>query len=105
MRRSIQVALVAMLCVLTTKRSAGAASRWKSSITVTDKSGASIQDARVTVTNEGTNVAVTVNASSAGTYVYPNFAGGLIYRNRGEGRFPKSSKQGRSSRIQPSRPN
>jgi len=72
MRRSIQVALVAMLCVLTT--SVAQAQRLDGSlrVTVTDKSGASIQDARVTVTNEGTNVAVTVNASSAGTYVYPN---------------------------------
>jgi hypothetical protein len=41
-------------------------------VTVTDKSGAGIFDASVTVTNEATNVAVTSTASSAGTYVFPN---------------------------------
>jgi carboxypeptidase family protein len=41
-------------------------------VTVTDKSGASIQDAKVTVTNQATNVAITATASSAGTYVFPN---------------------------------
>jgi hypothetical protein len=41
-------------------------------VTVTDKSGAGIFDASVTVTNEGTNVAITSTASSAGTYVFPN---------------------------------
>src|SRR6266478_8740830 len=72
MRRSIQVALVAMLCVLTT--SVAQAQRLDGSlrVTVTDKSGASIQDARVTVTNEATNVSLTATASSAGTYVFPN---------------------------------
>ncbi len=41
-------------------------------VTVTDKSGGSIQDAKVTATNEATNVPITVTASSAGTYVFPN---------------------------------
>jgi hypothetical protein len=41
-------------------------------VTVTDKSGGTIQDARVTVINEGTNVTVTASESSAGTYVFPN---------------------------------
>src|SRR5882762_8195068 len=72
MRRSIQVALFAMLCALTTGVAQAQRLDGSLRVTVTDKSGASIQDARVTVTNEGTNVAVTVNASSAGTYVYPN---------------------------------
>src|SRR5215472_13600078 len=41
-------------------------------VTVSDKTGAGIVDARVTVTNEGTNVSVAATASSAGTYVFPN---------------------------------
>lgn len=41
-------------------------------VTVTDKNGGIIEDAKVTVTNEATNVSDTANASSAGTYVFPN---------------------------------
>jgi Carboxypeptidase regulatory-like domain/TonB dependent receptor-like, beta-barrel len=41
-------------------------------VTVTDKTGASVPDAQVTVTNEGTNVSDTAKVSSAGTYVFPN---------------------------------
>ena len=41
-------------------------------VTVTDKTGAVIQDAKVTATNEGTNVGITATASSAGTYVFPD---------------------------------
>jgi len=41
-------------------------------VTVTDKTGASIEDAKVTVTNEATNVPKTATASSAGTYVFPD---------------------------------
>jgi len=41
-------------------------------VEVGDTSGAAILDAKVTVTNEATNVSVSTNASSAGTYVFPN---------------------------------
>jgi len=41
-------------------------------VTVTDKMGAVILDAKVTVTNEGTSVGITATASSAGTYVFPD---------------------------------
>ena len=41
-------------------------------VEVGDTSGASILDAKVTVTNEATGVSVSTNASSAGTYVFPN---------------------------------
>ena len=41
-------------------------------VTVTDKTGAGILDAKVTVTNEATSVSITARASSAGTYVFPN---------------------------------
>jgi hypothetical protein len=45
-------------------------------ITVTDKTGATIEDARVTVTNDATNVPKTATASSAGTYVFPDLTVG-----------------------------
>jgi hypothetical protein len=41
-------------------------------VEVGDTSGASILDAKVTVTNEATGVSVSTNASSAGSYVFPN---------------------------------
>src|SRR5437899_2488897 len=41
-------------------------------ITVADTTGASVTDARVTVTNEATKVSVSTNVSSEGTYVLPN---------------------------------
>src|SRR5713101_6279100 len=41
-------------------------------VEVGDTSGAAILDAKVTVTNEATNVSVSTNASSAGTYVFPD---------------------------------
>lgn len=41
-------------------------------VTVTDKSGGTIEDARVTVTNDASKVSTDTNASSAGTYVFPN---------------------------------
>ncbi len=72
MRRLIQFALVVLFCIATAAVAQAQRLDGSLRVTVTDKSGGSIQDARVTVTNEATNVAVTVNASSAGTYVYPN---------------------------------
>src|SRR5260370_28073735 len=45
-------------------------------VEVGDTSGASIVDAKVTVTNEATNVSVSSTASSAGTYVFPNLSVG-----------------------------
>src|SRR4029077_5456461 len=72
MRRLIQFALFALSCILTA--SVAHAQRLDGSlrVTVTDKSGASIQDASVTVTNEATNVSLTATASSAGKFVFPN---------------------------------
>src|SRR5450759_3702164 len=41
-------------------------------VVVSDVSGASVTDAKVTVTNEGTNVSQSTNASNVGTYEFPN---------------------------------
>src|SRR5215813_8777535 len=72
MRKLIFMALAGVLCILF--GSAARAQRLDGSlrVTVTDKTGAMVEDARVTVTNEATNVSTTATASSAGTYVFPN---------------------------------
>src|SRR5256714_7718705 len=72
MRRIISLALLALLCVFLSNAAYAQRLDGTLRITVTDKSGATVEDARVTVTNEATNVSTTATASSAGTYVFPN---------------------------------
>jgi Carboxypeptidase regulatory-like domain len=72
MRRLIQWAVFACSCVLVVGMARAQRLDGSLRVTVVDKTGASIQDAKVTVTNEATNVSVTATASSAGTYVFPN---------------------------------
>src|SRR6266852_4336614 len=70
MRRLIFVA--AILCILL--GSPARAQRLDGSlrVTVTDKSQASVEDAKVYVTNNATGVISQTTASSSGTYVFPN---------------------------------
>jgi len=72
MRRLIFTALAAILCILL--GSAAQAQRLDGTlrVTITDKSQASIEEAKVTAENQETGVAVTTTASSSGTYVFPN---------------------------------
>jgi len=72
MRRLIFVALAAILCILL--GSPARAQRLDGSlrVTVTDKSQASVEDAKVSVTNNATGVISQTTASSSGTYVFPN---------------------------------
>jgi hypothetical protein len=72
MRRLTQCALLALLCALATTFAQAQRLDGTLRVTVTDKTGASVEDAKVTVTNEATNVSTTATASSAGTYVFPN---------------------------------
>src|SRR6202158_1628520 len=72
MRRLTQCALLALLCALATTFAQAQRLYGTLRVTVTDKTGASVEDAKVTVTNEATNVSATATASSAGTYVFPN---------------------------------
>jgi hypothetical protein len=72
MRRLIQVALLTVSCALAASLAQAQRLDGSLRVTVTDKSGATVEDARVTVTNEATNVSTTATASSAGTYVFPN---------------------------------
>src|SRR5882724_6802329 len=72
MRKLILVALAAILCILL--GSPARAQRLDGSlrVTVTDKSQASVEDAKVSVTSNATGVISETIASSSGTYVFPN---------------------------------
>ena len=72
MRRLIEVALLTVSCALAASLAQAQRLDGSLRVTVMDKSGATVEDARVTVTNEATNVSTTATASSAGTYVFPN---------------------------------
>ena len=72
MRRLIQFALLTVCLIVAATVAQAQRLDGSLRVTVTDKSGGSVLDARVTVTNQATNVSVTANASSAGTYVFPN---------------------------------
>src|SRR3989441_9826608 len=63
-------------------------------VEVGDTSGASIVDAKVTVTNEATNVSVSSNASSAGPYVFPNLLVGTYTVTVEKTGFKKSIQKG-----------
>ncbi|MGH9580664.1 MAG: carboxypeptidase regulatory-like domain-containing protein, partial [Terriglobales bacterium] len=59
-----------------------------------DSSGASILDAKVTATNESTNVSTTTTTSSAGTYVFPNLLVGSYTITVEKEGFKKSVQKG-----------
>src|SRR5467141_2233359 len=63
-------------------------------VAVGDSTGASIVDAKVTVTNEATNVSVSTNASSAGTYRIPNLMVGTYAVTVEKPGFKKSIQKG-----------
>lgn len=63
-------------------------------VSVTDRTGAGVLDARVTVTNESTNVSVTATASSAGTYVFPDLLVGAYTVTVEKDGFKKSVNKG-----------
>jgi len=58
MRRIITLALLALLCIFLSGGAYAQRLDGTLRVTVTDKSGGTIEDARVTVTNEATNVSV-----------------------------------------------
>src|SRR5258705_977614 len=72
MRRPIVIALAAVVRSLLV--SAAQAQRLDGSlrVTVSDKSQASVEEAKVSVTNNATGVTTETTASSSGTYVFPN---------------------------------
>src|SRR5437899_8785782 len=62
-------------------------------VEVGDTSGASVVDAKVTVTNEATGVSVSTTASSAGSYVFPNLLVGTYTVTVEKTGFKKSVQQ------------
>lgn len=72
-----RIAMFALSCVLAAGIAQAQRLDGELRVTVSDKSGATVEDARVTVTNDATNVGITANASSAGTYVFPNLLVGM----------------------------
>jgi len=72
MRTSVLAFVVVVLLVLSSSGAFAQRLDGTLRVDVTDSSGASILDAKVTVTNQDTNVSITTNASSAGTYVFPS---------------------------------
>jgi outer membrane receptor protein involved in Fe transport len=63
-------------------------------VTVSDSTGAGIPDAKVTVTNEATNVSATATASSAGTFVFPNLLVGTYTVTVEKSGFKKTVNKG-----------
>jgi len=94
MRRSSQFALLVLLFVCTATLVQAQRLDGTLRLTVTDKSGASVEDALVTVTNEGSNVSATATASSAGTYVFPNLLVGTYTISVEKAGFKKSISKG-----------
>ena len=72
MRRLSYFLLAAMFGLLLTGKASAQRLDGTLRVTVTDGSQASIEDAKVTLTNEASGVSVDTRASSAGTYVFPN---------------------------------
>src|SRR5712672_3361863 len=94
MRRLIFVALAAILCILL--GSPARAQRLDGSlrVTVTDKSQASVEDAKVSVTNDATGVIGETTASSSGTYVFPNLLVGTYTVSVEKDGFKKAVQRG-----------
>src|SRR5256885_2174571 len=94
MRRLFVIGLAALLCVLL--GSAAQAQRLDGTlrVTITDKSQASIEEAKVTAENVATGVAVTTTASSSGTYVFPNLLVGAYSVTVEKDGFKKAVQKG-----------
>ncbi len=68
--------------------------------TVTDSSGAVIQDANVTITNEGTSVSSKAVTSSSGTYSFTGLTPGVLHGHGGKERIQESGADPRQRRSQ-----
>jgi Carboxypeptidase regulatory-like domain/TonB dependent receptor len=83
-----------LLCLVLTSVTRGQRLDGSLRVEVGDTSGASIFDAKVTVTNEATGVSVSTDASSAGTYVFPNLLVGTYTVTVEKTGFKKSIQKG-----------
>ena len=77
MRRSTNLILVVLLCLLTGTAAFGQTTTGRLRGQVLDPSGGAVADAQVTVTNQETGVTVTVKTTSAGTFGLPSVLPGL----------------------------
>jgi Carboxypeptidase regulatory-like domain len=93
MRRSISFLLTAAFALFA-MASVGTASAQRLDgtlrVTVSDGSQASIEEAKVTVTNDGSGVSSETTASSAGTYVFPSLLSGTYTITVEKSGFKKS---------------
>jgi hypothetical protein len=86
--------LLVLACVLTASVARGQRLDGTLRVTVTDTTGGAVEDARVTVTNESTNVSKSATASSAGTYVFPDLLVGNYTVTVEKAGFKKSMAKG-----------
>ena len=94
MRRYLVIALSAIVSLLVGGAVQGQRLDGTLRVTVTDKSQASIEDAKVTITNDSTGVSATTTGSSAGTYVFPNTLVGTYTVTIEKSGFKKSVRKG-----------
>jgi hypothetical protein len=94
MRRILQFALLVLSCILAANLAQAQGLDGTLRVTVTDSTGASVESAKVTITNEGTNVSVSSTVSSAGTYVFPNLSIGTYTVFVEKDGFKKSVQKG-----------
>src|SRR5580692_11077673 len=95
MLRFTRIALFVLLCcVLTAHVLRGQRLDGTLRVTVTDKTGAVVEDARVTVVNESNGISKAATASSAGTYVFPDLLVGNYTVTVEKSGFRKSISKG-----------
>src|SRR5882762_4582185 len=94
MRRYLVIALSLIVSLLVGGAVQGQRLDGTLRVTVTDKSQASIEDAKVSITNDSTGVSATTTASSAGTYVFPNTLVGTYTVTIEKSGFKKSVRKG-----------
>src|SRR5580692_2610221 len=95
MLRFTRIALFVLFCgIFTAQALRGQRLDGTLRVTVTDKTGAVIEDAKVTVINEANGISKSATASSAGTYVFPDLLVGNYTVTVEKSGFRKSISKG-----------
>jgi hypothetical protein len=94
MLRFCRLLLFVSACVLTASVARGQRLDGTLRVTVTDTTGGAVEDARVTVTHESTNVSKSAIPSSAGIYVVPDLLVGNYTVTVEKAGFKKSVAKG-----------
>jgi len=106
MRNAVLVFFVAMLLAICGNGAFAQRLDGTLRVDVTDSSGASILDAKVTVTNQDTNVSITTTSSSEGTYVFPSLLVGtykITVEKEGFKKTVQTDVEVRSNQVSESR--